>query len=113
MITIFGIKNCDTMKKTFAWFNDNNVAYEFQDYKKQPPSKAFANSLLAQHSWDTVINKRGTTWRKLDDETKANMNDSNAIELMQQQPSIIKRPIIESNGQYFVGFDVKQFKKLT
>lgn len=113
MITIFGIKNCDTMKKAFAWLNENNVAYEFHDYKKQPPSAELAKQFLSQHSWDTIINKRGTTWRKLDDEIKANMNDTNAIILMQQQPSIIKRPIIESNGQYIVGFNIEQFKQLT
>lgn len=113
MIKIFGIKSCNTMKKTFTWFDDHNIAYEFHDYKKQPPSETLAKQFLAQHPWDTIVNKRGTTWRKLEEETKQSMDASNAIDLIQQQPSVIKRPIIECDGHFVVGFNVEQFEQLT
>lgn len=110
MIKIYGIKNCDTIKKTLKWFDSQSVSYEFIDYKKTPPTKELAQSFLAENAWETVINKRGTTWRKLDETVKANMNAEHAIPLMMDQPSIIKRPIIESNNNFFVGYDEPTFK---
>lgn len=112
MLKIFGIKNCDTMKKTFKWFDAHNVDYQFVDYKKEAPTQALAEQLLTAHPWETIINKRGTTWRKLDDATKETMDKVNAIDLMMAQPSIIKRPIIVSNQTIVVGFDEAAFEKL-
>jgi Spx/MgsR family transcriptional regulator len=112
MIKIYGIKNCDTLKKTLKWFDAKSVDYQFIDYKKEAPNEALAQQFLAAHSWETVINKRGTTWRKLGDDVKNTMTEDKAVELMQTQPSIIKRPIVVSNGTILVGFDEAAFEKL-
>ena len=113
MILIYGIKNCDTLKKTLKWFDAHSVQYQFVDYKKEPPNQALAESFLSAHSWETIVNKRGTTWRKLDDTTKQNMNQAHAITLIQEQPSIIKRPIIVHNGNVVVGFDEAIFLEIS
>lgn len=112
MIKIYGIKNCDTLKKTLKWFDAQNADYQFIDYKKEAPTQALAQQFLAAHPWETVINKRGTTWRKLDDETKNSMTETKAVDLMLEQPSIIKRPIVVSNDTILVGFDEAAFQKL-
>lgn len=112
MMKIYGIKNCDTMKKAFRWLEQHNLDYEFIDYKKQPPNQDLSKKFIDELGWETVINRRGTTWRKLDDTTKETMNASNAIALIQQQPSVIKRPILETNGKLIAGFDENTYSKL-
>lgn len=109
---IYGIKNCDTLKKTLRWFDAKNADYEFVDYKKTPPTESLAKAFLNAHSWEIVVNKRGTTWRKLDEETKTTMDQSKAVALILENPSIIKRPIIEKDGQYWVGYDESTFEQL-
>jgi len=112
MIKIYGIKNCDTIKKTLKWFDAKSTDYQFIDYKKERPSPLLAKQLITTHGWETIVNKRGTTWRKLDDQTKDAMSNESAIKLIQEQPSIIKRPIVESNEMTIVGFDEEQFEQL-
>jgi arsenate reductase len=112
MLKIYGIKNCDTIKKTLKWFDTNSVPYQFIDYKKEAPTQDFAHSLLKEHNWETIINKRGTTWRKLSDETKNSIDAESAIPLMLENPSIIKRPIVEHKGQFLVGFNEEKFQKM-
>lgn len=112
MLQIYGIKNCDTLKKTLKWFDEHNADVEFIDYKKQPPSQQLAQQFVLALGWEAVINKRGTTWRKLDDATKQSIDAERAIELMQEQPSIIKRPIIRQGDQFWVGYDETIFKTL-
>lgn len=112
MLTIYGIKNCDTMKKTFKWLDANNVKYEFVDYKKTPPTSELLESFLANAPLDVVINKRGTTWRKLPDDVKTSVNDTTAIRLMQDNPSIIKRPIILHQQSMTVGFNTEYLESL-
>lgn len=109
MIKIYGIKNCDTIKKTLRWFESNNLEYQFIDYKKQPPEEPLARDFINTLGWETVINKRGTTWRKLDEETKNTVTDETAVSLIMQQPSMIKRPIIEHDGTFLIGYDESQF----
>lgn len=111
MIKIYGIKNCDTIKKTLKWFDAKGVDYRFVDYKKEPPTAELASAFLDAHHWETIVNKRGTTWRKLDDDTKSSMDKDKAIALIQEQPSIIKRPVIEVKNQYWVGYDEAQFEQ--
>ena len=113
MTTLYGIKNCDTMKKTQKWLQANGVEFEFVDYKKSPPDAELIQKFLGQHGLDVLINKRGTTWRKLDDATKENLDTDSAIALMCEQPSIIKRPIIEANdGTLLVGYNEDAFQPL-
>ncbi len=106
MIKIYGISNCDTIKKTRRWFSENDIDYQFVDFKKSPPNLEFTKYLIEQHGWETIINKRGTTWRKLDKTIQTSMDAEQAMSLAVAQPSIIKRPIIENNNETWVGFDL-------
>ena len=111
MLHIYGIKNCDTMKKAFKWLGDNNVAYEFHDYKKGGFDKDVTLKAIKQHGWDKVLNKRGTPWRQLPDDVKDNMDDKSALLTAFQNPSIIKRPLIVNGNNVILGFDADQYAK--
>ncbi|REG86896.1 ArsC family reductase [Marinomonas pollencensis] len=111
MISIYGIKNCDTMKKAFRWLDEHNIEYQFFDYKKVGVDSKLAKQWLAQQDWQQIINKRGTTWRKLDDETKDAMDNANALEIMQAQPSIIKRPLIIKDSEIILGFNAEEYQR--
>lgn len=112
MIQIFGIKNCDTMKKAFRWLDDNNIEYSFHDYKKAGLDEATAKAWINTMGWENIINKRGTTWRKLDEEIKSSMNNDNAMHLMVTQPSIIKRPLVITKGYIHLGFSPEEYASL-
>lgn len=112
MITIYGIKNCDTIKKTLKWFDSKSTNYHFVDYKKNPPTQELISLFLSEHPWDTIINKRGTTWRKLDEDTKLNMNSELAVQVILEQPSIVKRPIIIKKDSIWVGYDENIFEQI-
>lgn len=104
MVDIYGIKNCDTMKKAFRWLDDNKIEYRFHDYKKEGVEETLAKQWLEQLGWEEIINKRGTTWRKLDEETKAAMNNELALKTIMEQPSMIKRPLLIKNNEITLGF---------
>ncbi|TYL47229.1 ArsC family reductase [Marinomonas sp. IMCC 4694] len=104
MIDIYGIKNCDTMKKAFRWLDEQQIEYRFHDYKKEDLEETQAKLWVEEFGWESVINKRGTTWRKLDDSIKKAMSNDQAINIMIAQPSIIKRPILSKNGTTILGF---------
>lgn len=112
MIKLYGIPNCDTIKKARKWLNDNGIDYEFHDYKKQgvpeKELKAWANKV----GWETLLNKRGTTWRKLDDDTKNSVDEKSAIQIMLDNPSIIKRPVLSKDKRLLVGFSAVEYAKL-
>ena len=104
-ITLFGIKACDTMKKARVWLDENGVAYDFHDYKVKGADKAELEKRVAEHGWEKVLNKAGTTFRKLPDEAKADIDATKAIALMMEQPSMIKRPVLDmGNGKTVLGF---------
>lgn len=105
MITIYGIKNCDTMKKAFAWLESGGIAYAFHDYKKSGIDSATLARWEKTLGWEVLLNRRGTTWRKLDTGAQANINRENALRLMQGQPSLIKRPVVEHVTGLLCGFD--------
>jgi arsenate reductase (glutaredoxin) len=109
-IRIYGIRNCDTMKKAFAWLDARKVAYDFHDYKKEgvPPGKLKA--WAAQAGWEKLANTRGPTWRKIPDDKKAGLNEARALALLEQNTSAIKRPVVEAGGKLLVGFDPDQFE---
>ena len=111
-LTIFGIKNCDTMKKAMKWLDDNGVAYHFHDYKKEAVPEASLKQWLEALGWETVINKRGTTWRKLDDATKDTMDASKAVTVALENPSIIKRPILQNDKILTAGFNADEWQTL-
>lgn len=104
MITIFGIKNCDTIKKTLKWFEMNTIPYTFHDYRKDGLDKAWLLSAVAELGWENVLNKRGTTFRQLPDSAKQDLNEQNAVALLLEHPAMIKRPIVQHGQQFLLGF---------
>ena len=109
---VYGIKNCDTMKKAFAWLEERQVDYEFHDYQKAgvPPGKlqAWAKKV----GWEKLANTRGPTWRKIPDAKKVGMNETRALALLEAHSSAIKRPIVEAGNALLVGFDPDRFGQL-
>ncbi len=105
MLKLYGIKNCDTMKKAFAWLDANGIAYSFHDYKKSGIDAGTLEQWEKSLGWETLLNRRGTTWRKLDAETQAGINREKALLLMQEQTSLIKRPVLDTGSQLLCGFD--------
>jgi arsenate reductase (glutaredoxin) len=102
---LHGIVNCDTVKKARAWFDARGVAYEWVDFRKAPPSLEDLARWCRAVGWETLLNRRGTTWRALDDAAKAAVVDErSAIALMATKPTLIKRPVVEANGDVIVGF---------
>jgi len=103
-ITLYGIKNCDTMKKARAWLDARGVTYDFHDYKAAGVEKAALTRWAAALGWETLLNRAGTTFRALPETEKANLTEKKALALMLAQPSMIKRPVIESGGEILIGF---------
>lgn len=112
MTRIYGIKNCDTMKKAFAWLDEQGIAWEFHDYKKSGISAEKLQEWEKVLGWETLLNRRGTTWRKLDAATQAGINREKSLVLMQQETSIIKRPVLEQGKTLLCGFDSEQWQKV-
>jgi len=110
-ITIYGIKNCDTMKKARAWLDKKGVAYDFHDYKSQGIDKAKLEGWAKKAGWETIINRAGLTFKKLPDKDKEGLTEKKAIALMLAQPSMIKRPVLElTGGKLLVGFNPDTYK---
>lgn len=111
---VFGIKNCDTVKKARAWLDKHNIAYEFHDYKTAGVDEKQLRRWLKQVDWTKLVNRNGLTWRKLSDEQKAKIVDvDSAIQLMLVQTSVIKRPLIEVDGKVKVlGFIADEYSRL-
>ena len=109
---IHGIKNCDTMKKAFAWLDNHKVDYEFHDYKTAGIDKARLEHWVDALGWETVLNRAGTTFRKVPDGDKQDLNARKAVGLMLAQPSMIKRPILEHRGTVTAGFKPEQYAAL-
>ena len=102
--TIYGIKNCDTMRKARAWLDQHGVAYAFHDYKSAGIARARLERWCKLAGWETLLNRAGTTFRKLGESDKAGLDERKAIALMLAQPSLIKRPVLEQGAQLLVGF---------
>lgn len=101
---LYGIKACDTMKKARTWLDEHKVDYAFHDYKSEGIDRASLEKWCNEHGWETILNRAGTTFRKLDDAQKADLDQAKAIDLMQAQPSMIKRPVLDMGGKTLVGF---------
>src|SRR5688572_18204003 len=101
---LYGIPNCDTVKKARVWLDQHGVAYAFHDYKKAGIDRIRLEGWVAEHGWETVLNRAGTTFRALPDADKADMDAGRAVALMLAQPSMIKRPVLDLGGRTLVGF---------
>ena len=109
-ITLFGIKNCDTMKKARAWLDAHGVAYALHDYKAAGIERAVLEGWVRQVGWETLLNRAGTTFRKLPEDQKRGLTEANAITLMLAQPSMIKRPVLLRENGIIVGFKPEQYE---
>jgi arsenate reductase len=110
--TIYGIRNCDTMKRAFAWLKQHDIAYTFHDYKKDGISESTLQSWSKQVGWEKLLNTRGTTWRKLSEDQRNDMDEEKALHLMEQQSSLIKRPVVAHGKTLLVGYDESDYEQV-
>ena len=108
---MYGIPNCDTVKKARRWFADHEINIEFHDFKKEGISQKLLSQWCEQLGWEALVNRRGTTWRQLPEGEKTNLNKKKACELMVTAPTLIKRPVIEHNGRLWVGFEEDTYRE--
>lgn len=108
---IYGIKNCDTMKKTFQWFEKHNIDYDFHDYKKLGTDKAVISKAFDAFGWEEALNRKGTTWRKLPEDVREGMTKAKAMKIALENPSILKRPLIMKGDDMVLGFDEAAWAK--
>ncbi len=112
--TLYGIKNCDTMKKARAWLDGRGKAYVFHDYKAAGIDRKRLQGWVGQVGWETLLNRAGTTFRKLPDAEKQGLTEAQAVALMLAQPSMIKRPVLElEGGKLVVGFKEDEYAKIS
>lgn len=110
---VYGIKNCDTVKKALKWLDEHNISYEFHDFKKLGVSREKLEEWSGELGWEPLLNKRGTTWKKLDPQSQSKIqNKDEAFGLMQEKTSVIKRPVIEGRAKLILGFDEAVYQDL-
>lgn len=108
---LFGIRNCGTMKKAFAWLEDKGMAYEFIDYRQPGVAEAHLPGWSRRAGWKTLLNTRGLTWRKLGSEERADIDEAKALSLMARHPTLIKRPVLDTGKALLVGFDAERYAR--
>ncbi|WP_439517436.1 ArsC family reductase [Hydrogenophaga sp.] len=113
MITVYGIPNCDTVKKARAWLTGHGVEHQFHDFKKQGVPEAALDRWLAARGWETVINRKGNTWRQLDEPSRAAVTDARSARAVAlANPSVIKRPVVQwADGEITIGFDASAWQQ--
>jgi arsenate reductase len=112
MTTIYGIKNCDTVKKATQWLDNQAIEYTFVDFKKQPLTPELLNEFVSKSSWDVLLNKRSTTFKNLPDEIKDNLTDEVIFQAVLAQPTLLKRPLADHNTCFEVGFKEPLYQAL-
>lgn len=112
MIKIYGIPNCDTMKKAMKWLDKNKLIYDFHDYKKWGVPEKELKQWVKIAGWEVVLNKRSTTWKNLDEKLKQSLNEYSAIRIMLENPSSIKRPVLVKDKTLLIGFKEDEYKSL-
>jgi Spx/MgsR family transcriptional regulator len=108
--TLYGIRNCDTMKKAWTWLDQHGVAYDFHDYKKAGVPRAKLEAWAGEVGWERLLNRAGTTFKKLPEADRQDLDRPKAIALMLAQPSMIKRPVLEVGGKLLVGFKPEDYQ---
>lgn len=112
MTTIYGIKNCDTMKKAFNWLDEKGVEYNFHDYKKNGVDEKILKKAVKEFSWEQVLNRKGMTWRKLPKDVQSNTDEKKAIDIALDNPSIIKRPLLIHKNKIVLGFNPETYENM-
>lgn len=111
MLKLYGIPNCDTMKKALSWLKEQQLDFEFHNYKKAGVDAVTLQKWIDKVGWEALVNRRGTTWRKLPEADRETINEASAISLMQANPSIIKRPVLATGSQLLVGFNIAEWQQ--
>ncbi len=112
MITLYGIKNCDTIKKARNWLTDNGIEYKFHDVRADGIVAASIEQWIEQAGWETVLNRRGTTWRKLESSVQESTNRDNVSALLAEHPAMIKRPVLDIDGRITIGFKAENYQSI-
>jgi len=112
MITLYGIPNCDTVRKARRWLDAQDINYQFHDFRKEGLQASLLQEWEAELGWETLINRRGMSWRKLPEQTRKEIDQSSAIQLMLENPTLIKRPILDLGNSRHVGFSETQYQEL-
>ncbi|MBX9705662.1 MAG: ArsC family reductase [Gammaproteobacteria bacterium] len=109
---MYGIKNCSTVKKARAFLEKHHIDYEFHDFKTDGVTKTLLNAWLKHVDWQILLNRQGLTWKRLPASTRENINKTNALAIMLEQPSIIKRPVLNIGSKVLVGFNEDEYRKI-
>jgi Spx/MgsR family transcriptional regulator len=112
MIILYGISNCDTVRKARNWLKERGIEHTFHDFRKDGLNPVQLRAWVAELGWETLVNKRGTTWRKLPEQTRTHMDETLALAVMEDQPAIIKRPLLATGEQLIVGFSADQYRQI-
>ena len=112
MLTLYGIKNCDTVKKARRWLEDHGVEYKFHDFRQDGLDKKQLGTWVDQLGWEAIVNKRSTTWRNLTNKDKEITTNSQAVKLLSANPTLIKRPVLKKNKILLIGFKEAEYKKI-
>lgn len=112
MTTLYGIHNCDTVKKAQKWLTQNNIEYTFHDFRKDGLTADLVNKFLTKADWSSLINKRSTTYRNLDDQVKNNLEGETALNIVLEQPTLLKRPVLVVEDNVHLGFKEQQYQKV-
>lgn len=109
MIKVYGISNCDTVRKARRWLDEQGIDYQFHDYRKDGLTKAMLEPWFERLGWESLLNRRGTTWRQLPESVRDGIDGPSAVEVMLQSPAIIKRPLVDTGSELLLGFDADQW----
>ena len=112
MITLYGIKNCDTVKKARTWLEIHGVDYQFHDFRTDGLEQTAVQAWLAELGWQNLVNKRSTSWKALDEQTRNDMDEQSALAAILEQPTLIKRPLLDTGHERFTGFSAASYQKI-
>jgi arsenate reductase len=112
MTTLYGIKNCDSIKKARQWLQQHDIDYHFHDFREQGIEQLIISQWIVQLGWKKVVNKRSTTWKLLDSQQRDNMTSQTAIDVIASNPTLVKRPLLDVQGQYYVGFKPAEYQAI-
>ena len=112
MVMLYGIANCSKVKQARLWLSERGIDYQFHDFRQQGVNPVQLRAWVDEFGWETLVNRKGSTWRKLPEETRQAMNETLALAVMEDQPSLIKRPIVDKGTQRLVGFDADSYRQL-